>query len=176
MTVNFQHIYNAIALLSTAKEDKTKKSAVKWIIRMAHLQALCKFREAENNKILTLDVSDCINRSCQLAAIIFWVTVDEKGCSSGHEQTQTSPLNLDRLLEELEIAVAGVRVSSWLRLAPAVYTWVCLTGAAAAQDIHRRAWFYFQQSHRALMSSEDWLLQDSWLYFRWPRELSRNTN
>jgi hypothetical protein len=104
--------------------------------------------------------------------MIFWTTLDHKECSllPLEKQGQAASLDLDQLIVDLEIAVAAVNVKTWLRFAPAIYAWVCFTGAAVAQDMKQRARFHFYQSHQAFIYSDDCQLQDSWSYFRWLRE------
>ncbi|KAL2826731.1 hypothetical protein BJY01DRAFT_241301 [Aspergillus pseudoustus] len=126
---------------------------------------------------------------CYLAVTLFRTiasasTSDRTGSSSS---TPSSSSEIDALASELKAALALTDPDLWIRRIPAVFSWVCLVGAAAASDSHSRVWFYFKQASavrvlnvRGSSSSsgggggEAPYLEELWEHFRWLRTLRLN--
>ncbi|KAL2826463.1 hypothetical protein BDW59DRAFT_65377 [Aspergillus cavernicola] len=109
---------------------------------------------------------------CYLAVFIFRTIVDPQSRSPGYFT------KLDALASELKASLALTDAELWIRRIPAVFTWVCLTGAAAASDSRARTWFYFQQASAVrvltVRSGGPPFLDDLWAHFRWLRTLRLN--
>ncbi|KAF9894162.1 hypothetical protein FE257_009135 [Aspergillus nanangensis] len=84
---------------------------------------------------------------------------------------------LDALVSSLKACLALTDDELWLRHLPAAYSWVCLTGAAAADHPRLRLWFYFKQGSAVRLlhvKDEPSFLVDLWSHFHWLRSLRRN--
>ncbi|KAL3468981.1 hypothetical protein BJX99DRAFT_92672 [Aspergillus californicus] len=109
---------------------------------------------------------------CYLAVVIFRAIVDPNTRSSSYFT------KLDALASELRASLALTDAELWIGRIPAVFSWVCLTGAAAASDSRTRIWFYFKQSSavRVLnLQNEPSFLDDLWAHFHWLRTFRLNT-
>ncbi|KAL2815115.1 hypothetical protein BJX63DRAFT_169543 [Aspergillus granulosus] len=117
---------------------------------------------------LECPVYDC----CYLAVTLFRTIVSDRiRCPS-------YLIEVDALASELKAALALTDPELWIRRIPAVFSWVCLTGAAAASDSQSRTWFYFKQASAARVlniRNEPSYLDDLWEHFRWLRTMRFNS-
>ncbi|KAL2811562.1 hypothetical protein BJX63DRAFT_433239 [Aspergillus granulosus] len=181
-----QDIYNAITLLLMVQEGTVKEETVYWIIRKGRLQAQYRLGATEHDWVgpaaqeSQIGTANHVNSACRLAASITWITLDEK-CSGSISLREEPPrpreplVSLDCIVQNLKTTVAAVGVEIWLRTAPLLYTWVSLTGAAVTEDMALRAWFSLQHCHAMFVSGDIRLLQESWSYFGWFRELNNGS-
>lgn len=114
---------------------------------------------------------DPVYSCCYLAVTIFWVMI----CGKAHPTT--SYIRLDDLAAELRASLALTDNERWLRYFPAAYTWVCITGAAAASSSNLRIWFYFRQASAVRLltvQNKSDFADDLWSHFYWLRALRRS--
>ncbi|KAL5343260.1 hypothetical protein BJX70DRAFT_211943 [Aspergillus crustosus] len=108
---------------------------------------------------------------CHLAATIFRTIVDDRPRSPAFST------KLDALASELEASLALTETELWLRRIPAVFSWVCLTGAAASSHARSRIWFYFRQASAVRIlnvRNEPPYLDELWAHFYWLRTVRLN--
>ncbi|KAL2842275.1 hypothetical protein BJX68DRAFT_167845 [Aspergillus pseudodeflectus] len=108
---------------------------------------------------------------CYLAVTLFKTIVSDQVRNPSFSN------EVDALASELRAALALTDPEMWIRRIPAVFSWVCLTGAAASSDSRARIWFYFKQASavRVLnVRSEPPYLDELWEHFRWLRTMRLN--
>ncbi|KAL4861758.1 hypothetical protein BDV12DRAFT_59449 [Aspergillus spectabilis] len=116
-------------------------------------------------------LDDPVFYCCHLAATIFRIIVDDQPRSAAF-----SP-KVDALASELEASLALTETELWLRRIPAVFSWVCLTGAAASSVARSRIWFYFRQASAVRIlnvRNEPPFLDELWAHFYWLRTVRLN--
>jgi hypothetical protein len=103
-------------------------------------------------------------RAVYLTGILFFTILDEIN------QSQITTLVQCKLLEELTVVLRETRDSVWLDANPFLFSWLCLTGAAASESIHQRAWLYYRQGHifMALVNGPS-CIQSVLSYYTWLR-------
>lgn len=74
-----------------------------------------------------------------LTAMLFFSIVDDSNRSLDKTLVQS------RLLGELTVVLQDTKDVMWLEANPCLFSWLCLTGAAASECVHQRAWFYYRQ-------------------------------
>ncbi|KAL3489224.1 hypothetical protein BJX62DRAFT_209763 [Aspergillus germanicus] len=105
---------------------------------------------------------------CYLAVTLFKTIVSD-GIRSATFSTE-----VDALASELRAALALTDPEMWIRRIPAVFSWVCLTGAAASSDSRSRIWFYFKQASAVRVLNvrrEPPYLDELWEHYRWLRTM-----
>ncbi|KAL4887250.1 hypothetical protein BJY04DRAFT_212294 [Aspergillus karnatakaensis] len=112
-------------------------------------------------------LNDPVFHCCHLAATIFHTIVSEP-------RSPSSCTKIDALASDLEASLALTETELWLRRIPAVFSWVCLTGAAAASNARSRIWFYFRQASAVRIlnvRNEPSYLDELWAHFYWLRRV-----
>jgi hypothetical protein len=138
----------------------------KWRYRRQMYMQTLKMEPVEN---LSVDYDEALSKPAQLAAMLFFGVLDS---NIGDHRC----IALRRtLVADLKASLAGKADVMWLKAAPSAFSWVCLTGAAASEDSSNRGWFYFRQGSmaRAFNVDDSSLIQDSWSYFHWLRDIVR---
>ncbi|KAL3462006.1 hypothetical protein BJX64DRAFT_149434 [Aspergillus heterothallicus] len=114
---------------------------------------------------------------CPVFYCVYLSTTLFRKITSLQVRSTTFSTEVDALASELKAALALTDPELWIRRIPAVFSWVCLTGAAAASDSRSRIWFYFKQASavRVLnVRSEPPYLDELWEHFRWLRGVRVN--
>ncbi|RAH47385.1 Zn(II)2Cys6 transcription factor domain-containing protein [Aspergillus brunneoviolaceus CBS 621.78] len=125
---------------------------------------------AQGNAISLPTNDDPVCHCCSLAFRIFHAII------SGGANTSNFADYLDALASDLRDVLALTDDDVWMRHFPAVLTWACITGAAAASDPHLRAWFYFRAAGAVGMLDDAGDLsfhEDMSSHFHWLRSLRR---
>ncbi|KAL2802862.1 hypothetical protein BJX63DRAFT_413781 [Aspergillus granulosus] len=103
---------------------------------------------------------------CYLAVRIFWLIV------VGREDPVPFTARLNYACNSLKSFLALLDEGPWLHNLPEVYVWICMTGAAAADNSRLRVWFWTKQlpiASSLTNYSETSFYDDLWLHFRWLR-------
>jgi hypothetical protein len=80
-----------------------------------------------------------IYRAVYLTGILFFLIIDD------NDRTPDEVFAQCRLLEELTIVLRDTKDTIWLEASPFLFSWLCLTSAAASEGTHQPAWFYYRQ-------------------------------
>ncbi|EFR00769.1 hypothetical protein MGYG_03772 [Nannizzia gypsea CBS 118893] len=75
-----------------------------------------------------------INECCRQTALLHWNLVNDKGIFPTED---TIPIDA----RELKVAMEKMDTPAWSKVAPRVFIWAGVTGAAASKDYAERAWF-----------------------------------
>lgn len=110
---------------------------------------------------------DPIYSAVYLTAILFFSILDNSDRSPEKIHVQC------KLLEELQVVLQDTKDAMWLEANPFIFSWLCLTCAAASESVHQRAWFYYRQGpvFMALINGPS-CIQDALSYYTWLRNLS----
>ncbi|KAL2807904.1 hypothetical protein BJX63DRAFT_410930 [Aspergillus granulosus] len=105
-----------------------------------------------------------IYRAVYLTGILFFLVIDDG------DRTLDSALVQCKLLEELSVLLRDTKDTLWLEACPFLFSWLCLTGAAASDEPRQRAWFYYLQGpvFMALVRGPS-CIQDVLSYYTWLR-------
>jgi hypothetical protein len=103
-------------------------------------------------------------RTVYLTGILFFLMVDDS------DRTPDAVFAQCRLLEELMTVLRDTKDTIWLDACPLLFSWICLTSAAASEGTHQRAWFYYRQGpvFMALVNGPS-CIQDVLSYYTWLR-------
>ncbi|KAL4920618.1 hypothetical protein BDW62DRAFT_209060 [Aspergillus aurantiobrunneus] len=111
---------------------------------------------------------DPIFHCCYLSVLIFRTIVDNR------PRPLSFSAKLDAVASELQASLAVTDPELWIRRIPAVCSWVCLTGAAAASNPRARIWFYFRQASAVRIlnvRTEPPFLDELWAHYFWLRRI-----
>jgi hypothetical protein len=99
-----------------------------------------------------------------LTGILFFSILDDSDGSPDATFSQC------KLLEDLTVILRDTNDAAWLGASPFLFSWLCLTGAAASEGIHQRAWFYYRQGpvFMALVNGSS-CIQGVLSYYTWLR-------
>ncbi|KAL2831604.1 hypothetical protein BJY01DRAFT_254225 [Aspergillus pseudoustus] len=105
-----------------------------------------------------------VYRAVYLTGILFFLVVDH-----GDRSPDSSFIQY-KLLEELTMVLRDTKDTLWLEASPVLFSWLCLTGAAASEGAQQRAWFYYRQGpiFMALVNGPA-CIQDVLSYYTWLR-------
>lgn len=103
-------------------------------------------------------------RAVYLTGILFFTILDD------NDRSRITTFVQGKLLEELTMVLRETNDSVWLDANPFLFSWLCLTGAAASQGIHQRAWLYYRQGpvFMALVNGPS-CIQSVLSYYTWLR-------
>lgn len=102
---------------------------------------------------------------CYLAVTVFNLIVvqsDDPG----------APIKIEFLASELQVSLGLTNAEVWITQMPALFSWVCMTGAAASHNAKLRIWFYFHQASAVRVldfKTGPAYLDELWAHFYWLR-------
>ncbi|OJJ94946.1 hypothetical protein ASPACDRAFT_48394 [Aspergillus aculeatus ATCC 16872] len=125
---------------------------------------------AQGNAMSLPTNDDPVCHCCSLAFRVFHAII------TGGANMSNFADYLDAIASDLRDVLALTEDDVWMRHFPAVLTWACITGAAAASDPQMRAWFYFRAAAAVGMLDDAGDLsfhEDMSSHFHWLRSLRR---
>jgi hypothetical protein len=103
-------------------------------------------------------------RAVYLTGILFFNILDDI------DRSRITTFVQCKLLEELTMVLRETSDSVWLQANPFLFSWLCLTGAAASDGVHQRAWLYYRQGSVFMASvNGPSCIQSVLSYYTWLR-------
>lgn len=120
-------------LPSASVEDVIAPSFIQKFIHLYdEFSSLCRDNTINSSSDSSAEVY--INECCRQTALLHWRLVNNKGIFSTED---TIPADG----KDLKVAMGKMDIPTWSKVAPRVFIWAGVTGAAASKECAERAWF-----------------------------------
>ncbi|EFE34133.1 uncharacterized protein ARB_07084 [Trichophyton benhamiae CBS 112371] len=120
-------------LPSASVEDVIAPSFIQKFIHLHdEFSSLCRDNTINSSSDSSAEVY--INECCRQTALLHWRLVNNKGIFSTED---TIPADG----KDLKVAMGKMDIPTWSKVAPRVFIWAGVTGAAASKECAERAWF-----------------------------------